>query len=712
MLPNRVVLLACMLSFSLVPLGVATPHGPATGGDDASFQFESNVYRVELTWPEASRSLVEGATVFEGTIQHGNRTATIEQRLNVDSIHVLGQRVLGERFLVTAEETTNDAGEPVLTLHVSLTPVDPGTATLEGVVKLTFQERMVLHEYGFHRPSPVNVVGFAGTTHATTTVTWDRAYGTNGSLHPNGTVVHDDGRSLDPYGAGAFPGAYGVFQQDPGEDLVGHARVGEVETVNSMRSGSLRISPGGSEVTTVFGAPSTNLSQDPRAVDALVFQVEDPTTDAYLRAIQEAANGTRKDSSFGPWFDPSSVDEPTPEGPVPHVLVGIPDTGINPYHEIYHRPNLTVHPSTYIPGFPESVPALNLSVGEHDTWQEAYEADREVWDAMEPNAWYWIPETVFVAVMCERGLIDEVEAEEDKCLIDDTSMHGTGTTSSVLTENPNALIAFKEGNAGTTVLDNGTLPVDIISYSWGSAAPLALPGFDTRPRDYTPFLVAASGNEGAFPVVLDSSKASHAVINVGAADAATRTEPGYSGWKTMDFVSQYCRPTAQTESVHGYRESSCGTSFAAPTVAGALSKVILEVRRDSGYTGSVVDGVVDPVAGVTKADVREALNRTATYTPDAKFPPQPGLVPLVEEAPWYQWGWGYVDSTVVDGALACLQEDVCPERAPATEAYMEALWAFRDVYGGWTAFDAYKCLYGSEDACQRLPGPVRSEFSG
>ena len=705
-----VVSAALVLLLVAVPIGVAfsAPATPAPAavhlvGQGAGFHFTTPTYAVALQWPSTEQSLIEGGRVFSGTIDHAGRQASIEQALKVGDVIFEAFDLVDDRFFIIPETTVNADGEPVVTLHVSRTPATLDVGETRGRVTLTFQDDAILHDYEFHLPHVV----FTDSVFSTTTLTWSSPYAQSGSVLPNRQVVHDDGASLDPYGGWEQYGTYGVFQQDAGSTLVGHARIKQGEAVNYLGDGLLRVSPTTSSIRTVFTAfldfPTIGIGQDMLARDAIVFSAADPSTDAYAESIHTLAQGGS--GGAAPWFDPASVDEPTPTGPIPHVLVGIPDSGINPYHEIYYRPNLTVHPCTYIVDFPCDIPALPLSVGVYDDWATAYAADKALWDALEYKTWYWIPKTAFVAVMCE-GSTNAASATEGQnlCLIDDTNMHGTGTTSSVLTENPNALIAFKEGNSATSVFEDGTLPIDIVSYSWGAAVPLLLPALISTPRDYTPFFVAASGNEGAFPVVLDTPKASQAVINVGAADAATRSEPGYSGWKTADYVSQYCRPTAQTKSISEYRDSYCGTSFSAPTFAGALSKIVLDLRRQSGYTGAIVDQMVDPILGVSKWDVRDALNMTATYTPEARFPAQGGGVPLAEDAPGYQWGWGYVDATIVDATLACILQSVCPTKDAGTVAYMDAMWKFRDIHGGWDFIDVMNCAFsGDAAACDRLP---------
>lgn len=702
---SRALVAALLLAAPGLPLAVSALPLPVLP-EDTRFTYATAAYVVDLEWPGPDGALVDAGRVVWGTLDHADARAAIEQRLAIGAI-VTTRR--DDRFFVVPEHGATPAGAPVLTLHVSRAPVETGVTEVLGLVRLTFLPDAILHDYEFHLPNAV----VAPSMLSTTRLTWDAPHASHGSVQPDGAVVDDGGASLDPYGKWQAYGAYGVFVADDGAGYVGHARLRQGNMVNYLGDGRMRVTASGTEVLTVFtpflDAATAGFPSGMDTHDAIVFPATDPTPAGFKDRIK-TLSGDANAPAFR-IFDPASVDVPTPTGPIPHVVVAIPDSGINPYHEMYYRPNLTAHPCTYVPGFPCSIPALNLSVGRFEKWEDAYAADAAVWNATQPRTWYWIPQTVFIAAMCEgsTNIEGDVAMETDLCLIDDTEMHGTGTTSSVLSENPNALLVFKEGNSATNVFEDGLLPIDVVSYSWGAAVPLPTPGLATVPRDYSPFFVAASGNEGAFPVVLDTEKASQAVINVGAADAATRSEPGYTGWKTMDYVSQYCRPTADTMTVRGYRESFCGTSFAAPTVAGALSKVILDIRRTSGYTGGMQGQVVDPILGVTKWDVRDALNRTATYAPQARFPAAPGSVPLVESAPAYQWGWGYVDAGVVDATVACVLHDACPpQKDETTVAYMQALWAFRDATAGWEAIDAYDCaLRHQTAACARLPAAVQ-----
>lgn len=364
--------------------------------------------------------------------------------------------------------------------------------------------------------------------------------------------------------------------------------------------------------------------------------------------------------------DDEPEDEPTY---VPRVIVGIADTGINPYHEMFYRPDLTEHPSTYLEGFPEDLPALNFSVG-GDDWETMFEQDQEVWESIEPDTWYWIPQTVFVAVSCDENANDAYRG--DNCILDDGHMHGTGTVSSALMENEHALFAFKDGGPGIGPFIDGGIPVDIYSISWGSGVPAVTPSSRLMDSVY----VLAAGND-PHSTLLNNWAGDPRAIVVGGAYSSDDSEE-ISARKQPDVVSYYCRPTADTMTVTGMRDSYCGTSFATPTVAGALSKVLYAVRNETGHTGGTEGNVLDPEAGLTIGQLRGALNRTASYEPEAQYPNgrDPSL-PLNPVAPWMQWGWGFYDGLVADATIAhVLGGEQVPEKPMEAQLWMETV---RDV---------------------------------
>lgn len=379
----------------------------------------------------------------------------------------------------------------------------------------------------------------------------------------------------------------------------------------------------------------------------------------------------------------------------PHVIVGVPDSGINPYHDHYSRPELTAHPCTYIRDYPCSVPALNLSLDEPD-FASAFAKDKALWESLRPGDVYWIPRTNIVAALCEDYYFRHpasnpegaTSTEPQYCILDDYEAHGTHTTSSVLMENPDALIAFKEGGSSITMFAEAGIPVDIFSVSWGTVAPMPTPGAGPLSEGrWRPFVVKAAGNDPR-PGISDAGNAMSHVIYVGGGGAGLLSdrEGELLAATVPEAVSYFCRTFAHTESLSELTDG-CGTSYATPTVAGALSKVLLGVRRASGYDGSGMDtGWADETHGLTSGAFRDAFNRTASYLPTYAYPKNDAGVllgaPVNPAAPWLQWGWGFYDGAVADVTLAFLLGADTPDKPAEAKQFMAAQYEVRKAYYG------------------------------
>ena len=398
-------------------------------------------------------------------------------------------------------------------------------------------------------------------------------------------------------------------------------------------------------------------------------------------------------------FVPKTVAELPPRQafqPEPHSLIAIADSGINPYHEVFYRPDRTQHPCTYIQDFPCSVRTLNLSVGIYDDLETAIAADHAAWAAVEPDTWYWVPRTAIVAASCptptpsgsvaEGALEVAFDFDQPECLLE-TYAHGTGTASSVVMENPDALLVITQApeRGGLAALASSKIPFDLYSYSYGPAIPVVSDDERTAGAcqentraaiDRGRLFLVPSGNWahsqpplGPASTLTDCWTGDPYVITVGGAYASDQTQDPLAAWHP-EVVSWFRRPVAQHDSITGYVEVD-GTSFGTPTVAGALSKVILDIRRSSGYLGSVHDGVVDPVLGISNADLRTAMNLTATYSPQAQYNSTGNGVPLNPVAPWQQWAWGFYDGTVADATVAHLLGETTASKPAGAVQWME-----------------------------------------
>ncbi|HUR24652.1 MAG TPA: PKD domain-containing protein [Candidatus Thermoplasmatota archaeon] len=379
----------------------------------------------------------------------------------------------------------------------------------------------------------------------------------------------------------------------------------------------------------------------------------------------------------------------------PHVLVGVPDSGINPYHDQYSRPELTAHPCTYIRDYPCSVPSLNLSLDEPD-FAGAFAKDKALWQSIRPGDVFWIPRTNIVAALCEDFYFRHpasnpegaVSTEPEYCILDDYEAHGTHTTSSVLMENPDALIAFKEGGSSIAMFQEAGIPVDLFSVSWGTAVPIPTPGVGPLSEGrWRPFVVKAAGNDPR-PGLSDSGNGQSHVLYIGGGGPGlvSDREGEMLAATVPEAVSYFCRGFAGTQTVTEMA-SGCGTSYATPTVAGGLSKALLGVRRASGYDGSGMDsGWADEVAGLSVGAFRDAFNRTASYEPTYEYPEAEASTllgaPVNPAAPWLQWGWGFYDGAVADTTLAYLLGAATPDKSAEAKQFMAAQYEVRKAYYG------------------------------
>ncbi len=385
-----------------------------------------------------------------------------------------------------------------------------------------------------------------------------------------------------------------------------------------------------------------------------------------------------------------AVAAPARRAPRPTVVVAVADSGINPYHEAFYRPENTAHPCTYVAGFSCSVPALRLSVGKYKDYARAVAADREVWDAVDHHQWYWIPRTNIIGAVCDGLYSDPAkpELEPGTCILDDDG-HGTGTASSVVSEAPDALLLVHEGSSSAADLATAPVVPDVQSHSWGPPAPLPVHAADlavegmsdtcqpVRRRESLFFL--AAGNEAPFPAILDCDRARSDVHIVGGG------YPGYwtpASWTTFDFASWFCRPAADHDVTKGVSEH-CGTSFSAPTAAGAVADALLRLRRQDRYTGRSTTAKVSRT--VTRAAFERALRDAATYAPKDKFDSGKTcteyvvctvestvygrLAPLPEQAPHVFWGYGWLDSTVTPQIVSCVRGRGCPAKSAEAEEW-------------------------------------------
>jgi hypothetical protein len=404
-----------------------------------------------------------------------------------------------------------------------------------------------------------------------------------------------------------------------------------------------------------------------------------------------------------------------------HVVIALVDTGVNPYHVAFRRPEYVVHPSRYISGFPADSPALGLTLDGEGYAPSRHADDPAVWSQVGREKLYWIPGTNIIGAASfgehEGGQPPEFEARP---IIDDDS-HGTGTAS----------VAAGGGFSQTSQMPYGSNPealmewaasqpwIDFISGSYGD--PAAVPANDLVPDEtdevwtsreyrYTGPFALRDGRTACFSAGNGLSRTGLAydrysslrptsgpswVVTVGA--VSPRNDQDY-GWHSVPVdVSSYGNhwPAADAFSTEGEMVFS-GTSNATPVTCGVFSKALLEARRAIGDRGEGIhtapDGTLAPAVGrsagglvadgvLTRLELQDAVFKTAFPSP---FDPKewtydPAVVP---DTPAYytQEGYGIANressALAVDVVLGLME---MPDRAEV-DAWIAEWDAIRDSW--------------------------------
>lgn len=397
---------------------------------------------------------------------------------------------------------------------------------------------------------------------------------------------------------------------------------------------------------------------------------------------------------------------PTPAGADVDAVVGVFDTGINPYHHTFRDDSARAqqHPSSYLPNYPEDAEALQLTLDAPD-YQTAVNADCErVWKQVKPGKLYWFPGTKIVGAISFQTEIGDI-ACDGKTVVNtrilDTNGHGTMTASRATSREYGAcrdclvvsaqwsavLGARTEAMDALRWLASNTHWIDVQSHSWGPIVPIwdaanagdaaglglagADPEFDRVVEMASQRNLAfwASGNGTAFragvlghPTLL-SPHLTPSAISVGGHDSGYFTTwPGFAAHVVSDACASWAAPMDDME---GSEDSiGSGTSAATPFVAGGAAKVLKEARRILGdgrigvHHGAVARGPAGltpsgPLAdGVfTLAEWREVLFKSATARPKAQFEDGPPCLtdPLYGPVPvlWTQIPPDYPEYTTI-----------------------------------------------------------------
>jgi hypothetical protein len=376
----------------------------------------------------------------------------------------------------------------------------------------------------------------------------------------------------------------------------------------------------------------------------------------------------------GTGTDEDAVDHDRPTTVIAHL-----DTGINPYHEAFRDDSdlADVHPSEYIDGYPEDAEALELTL-DADSYEEALEADEDVWANVTEGQLYWIPGTRIdgATTMGNGGaycpivglphdylagpLADEatdevgsaggpnpVECPEERPILDDFG-HGTMTASRAAGDGtsmcPDCRIVSVEGTGADSVrwaADAGW--IDVQTNSWIDLVPAPanqLAGDTTQATQEAAqqmVTVFASGNGagylfgGAPTPTYTLSTGPPGVVLVGAHDNGQVAT--WSGSPPHVVADGFRGLSATNDSMSevGPIAFSCCTSSAAPYAAGAAAALVdhardvLDDTSNGAADGVLAEGADDVVFEGPLADGDLTLDELRTVLfHTAQDPPQEG----------------------------------------------------------------------------------------
>lgn len=389
--------------------------------------------------------------------------------------------------------------------------------------------------------------------------------------------------------------------------------------------------------------------------------------------------------------DAGAADEPAKEEPLPvdvpsapnqaRTVVAVLDSAINPYHDDFYAGGLY---------YPDSAPsavtqevlaelgvATSVRLTRTGNFAADFAADKAFWDSVQPKTPYHFVGTNIIATsFAPAGSPGGYLATNVG-----KSAHGVGTTSSVLSANPDTVLYFVEQhtNLGSAESHAHALlhpAVDIVTTSYGISIPrtgFPIPEVNAFRHTYEGVveqgkLHFSSGGNGPGITPLRAGAGPWWSIGVSGVEEGSSNGQTTLAGRFPDFVSDFTQQIPYCHECEKGTRLVGGTSFSTPRAAGVASRVLLEARRAAGHVGgiTVVGDVPAMIAGtdpVTNWELRRALEQAAHVPGTGAYDPVEGVfdlgaVPVNDAAPWLQVGWGDLtadpEKGVVAGALTAL----------------------------------------------------------
>jgi subtilisin family serine protease len=385
-------------------------------------------------------------------------------------------------------------------------------------------------------------------------------------------------------------------------------------------------------------------------------------------------------------------------------VVGLVDTGINPYHEVFQDADAQL-PAGIVDAVTGAAP-IPVRLSREGNGTERFEHDKSVWDGLEPGRLYWFVGTRVLGVSLGRPPSGPILYEDGG--------HGTGVASMVRNVSRDAWIVMVPAGLYTLapsveyVASLGGPSAEAIRWlakqPWVDAISLSLgyPGNPpvtwngvmeaTRAASLAGKLVISGAGDEPMPNLQTGTSGPPWVVSVGGAEPSARGVSSHAS-TTVDVISDYSIRMADN-GTSGYLNFS-GTSFSAPLVAGVVAEALLEARaaaKDASRAGAtlcVCDG-----RNVTEAGLRAALNASGEYWALSEWQPlnysHTGnkvvdllwLAEPVGPAPWVQMGWGYVGAKTVPVLAAALLGREPPAKPAEAVQFMSVQQAAREAFWG------------------------------
>ncbi len=330
------------------------------------------------------------------------------------------------------------------------------------------------------------------------------------------------------------------------------------------------------------------------------------------------------------------------------VVVAVPDSASNPYHEFFHSQPVVVTQELLDEFGVDDDHVLHLT--RTGNWRDDFEDDAALWARVNQGELYWFAGTNLFGISFSAKGVPLVAEESDRS-------HGIGTTAAVMAANPEAIVIAVEGINDESETWAFTTPfVDVVSTSYGPLGSLPLPGHINDSHhgvvDNGKVHVGAADNT---PALSPFDNTSGPWWSIGVAglheDEPGRGREALSG-TAVDVVSDFTQELPYCSRCEEGTDVVSGTSFATPRTAGVISRIILDGRRAAGHAGGIVTQGVDQPAlvvgnglHVTNWDLRRALEEAAWYPSVEDGSLQPDLdtrYPVPAQAPWTVMGWGLV----------------------------------------------------------------------